>query len=221
MATATQPFRIALIDDHAVVRQGLQALIERDPDVKVVGQAADGRTGRELVASLKPDIVIIDVTMPNLNGVDATRMLMRDNPRMRVIALSMHTDTKLVLAMLDAGAMGYVAKESAADEILRAIHAVGAGRMYVSSDVASPVIESVMNRDPEANDPSQPGKLAPREREVLQLLAEGMTSATIAHTLNLSVHTVDTHRRNIMRKTRTHSIAELTKLAIREGMTSL
>lgn len=212
---------VILVDDHAMVREGIRAVVERDGRIQVLGEASDGREAQELLAKLKPDVVVMDIGMPNLNGVEATRKLVRDHPGTRVIGLSMHTDKRFVLAMFEAGAMGYVAKDSIADEIVRAIHAVSKGRKYISSDVTGPVIEGATRREPAVRTLRTAGNLAPREREVLQLLAEGKTSGEIAAELKLSTHTVDTHRRNIMKKTDTRSVAELTKLAIREGLTSL
>lgn len=221
-STPRRPHRVILVDDHAMVREGIRAIVERDPSIRVVGEASDGREGIELIAELKPDIAVVDIGMPNLNGVEATRQLTRDHPDVAVVALSMHTDKRFVLAMFEAGARGYVAKDSIADEIVRAIHAVARGRKYISSDVAGPVIEGATRQEPALPDKPSPAPiLAPREREVLQLIAEGKTSGDIAELLHLSVHTVDTHRRNIMKKTRARSVAQLTKLAIREGLTSL
>ncbi|MEX0875997.1 MAG: response regulator transcription factor [Phycisphaerales bacterium] len=214
-------YRVVLVDDHAMVREGIRAIVERDQLIEVVGEASDGREGIELIEKIKPDIVVIDIGMPNLNGVDATRQLTRDFPKVKVIALSMHTDKRFVLAMFEAGAMGYVAKDSISEEIVRAIHAVAKGRKYISSDVAGPMIETATRQDPTYSSKEFSSVLGARERQVLQLLAEGMTSGEIAKQLSLSVHTIDTHRRNIMKKTQTHSVAELTKLAIREGLTSL
>jgi len=214
--------RIVLVDDHAMLRDGLRAIVERDSSLKVVGEASDGREGEEVVKSLEPNIVIIDIGMPNLNGIEATRRITRDSPGTRVVALSMHTDKRFVLAMFEAGASAYVAKDSISDEILRAIHAVRQGRKYLSSDVAAPVIDGAFQKEqPKSTTGEELRELAPREREVLQLLAEGLTSGEIAEQLHLSTHTVVTHRRNIMRKTGLGSVAELTKLAIREGLTSL
>lgn len=213
---------VVLIDDHAMVREGLRAILEREHRIEVIGEASDGRQGIDLVGELKPDVAIVDIGMPNLNGVEATRQLTRQHPGVAVVALSMHTDRRFVMAMFEAGAKGYVAKDSISDEIVRAIQAVRIGRKYISSDVASQVIDAPPQQDKSSDkEHSDPLPLAPREREVLQLLAEGMTSAEIASHLHLSVHTVDTHRRNIMKKTDTRSVAELTKLAIREGLTQL
>ena len=214
-------YSVVLIDDHAMFREGLRAMLERDTQIQVVAEASDGRLGVEVVCEHSPDLAIIDIGMPNLNGVEATRQITEKSPTTRVIALSMHTDKRFVIAMYEAGAVGYVAKDSISEEILRAIHAVMKGRKYISSDVADSVIDRLTLRNPEANRASGGTLLGGREREVLQLLAEGMTSGEIAAQLHLSVHTVDTHRRNIMKKTGAHSVAELTKLAIREGLTSL
>ncbi len=212
--------RILLADDHQMFREGLRAILERDKKLTVVGEAANGRQAMEMAAAKPPDIVIMDIGMPELNGVDATRHILANNPKVKVIVLSAHTDRRFVSAVLEAGASAYVLKEAAGEEILRAISAVYAGRKYLSSEIAGSVIEGFVNNHGQAGKTRSGARLAEREREVVQLLAEGKTSKEIAGLLNISVKTVETHRRNIMSKLEVHSLAALTKFAIREGLTT-
>lgn len=212
--------RIVLIEDHAMVREGLRAILEADPDVEVIGEASDGREGVDLIVRTKPDIAVLDIGMPRLNGVEATRQITRDHPAVRVIALSMHTERQFVISMFEAGASGYVAKESAGEELMRAIRAVQRGRKYLSAEVAGVLVEGVTRRTQDGAE-GKLESLSARERQVLQLLAEGYTSGEIAEELGVSTATVDTHRRNIMKKTDRHTVADLTKYAIRVGLTSL
>jgi len=212
--------RVALIEDHQVVREGLLSLIGADREMEVVGGAADGRAGLQLVEEMRPDVAVMDIGMPNLNGVDATRRIARDHPATRVVALSMHTDKRYVFAMFEAGAWAYVAKDSAADELVRAIRSVNKGRKYLSPDVTDAVIDRMTNNVRPATGQAA-ASLSPREREILQLIAEGRTSGEIGAALHLAVTTVDTHRRNIMKKLDLHSVADLTKYAVREGLTTL
>lgn len=212
--------RVVLVDDHAMLRDGLRAVLEGEPDVEVVGEASTGREALERVRELAPDVVVMDVAMRDLNGVEATRQIRRESPRTRVVGLSTHGDKRYVLGMLDAGASGYVLKVSAYDELRRAIQATSGGKVYLSSEIAGVVLES-RGAAVEPEEASGLAALGPREREVLQLLAEGHTSGEIASHLHVSTSTVETHRRNIMRKLNLHSVAELTKFAVREGLTPL
>lgn len=212
--------RVVLADDHAMLRDGLRAVLGGEPDVEVVGEASTGREALERVRELSPDVVVMDVGMHDLNGVEATRQIHRESPRTRVVGLSTHADKRYVLGMLDAGAAGYVLKVSAYDELRRAIETVVRGKVYLSPEIADVVLENRRGAEEEA-EPSGLVALGPREREVLQLLAEGHTSGEIAERMGISTHTVETHRRNIMRKLDLHSVAELTKFAIREGLTPL
>lgn len=211
--------RIFLADDHQVLRDGLRAILSREPDIEMVGEASNGRDALRMVGELQPDILVIDIGMPGLNGIEATRQIVAENPDVKVVALSMHQDRQYVLAMLDAGAWGYVLKQSAGDELLRAIRAVTRNQKYLSPDVAGFVVDSYVGRlfpEDSAN-----YVLGAREREVLQLLAEGKTSKQIAADLHIAVSTVEAHRRNMMKKLDIHSVAELTKYALRQGITSL
>jgi two-component system NarL family response regulator len=211
--------RILLVDDHAMLREGLRSILAQERDVEVVGEAADGRTALAQARALAPDVVVMDVGMSDLNGIDATRLIRSENPKIRVIALSTHSDRRYVAGMLEAGASGYVAKVSAYDELRQAVREVAAGRVYLSPRLADAGAGAEAGVPAPGASASMP--LAPREREVLQLIAEGHSSPEIARRLHISGHTVETHRRNIMQKLDLHSVAELTRYAIREGITHL
>ncbi len=211
--------KILIADDHKIMRDGLRALLEKRADVTVVGEAADGHEAVALVQRLKPDVVVMDVTMPNLNGVEATRHIVAASPKVKVIGLSMNSDRRYVLAMFSAGASGYLVKNAAGEELSRAIEAVMAGQKYVSPLVCEAVVASAVSGA--AVTASEATSLSAREREVLQRLAEGATSKEIATALRVAVSTVETHRRQIAEKLGLRSVAELTKYAIREGLTSL
>jgi two-component system, NarL family, response regulator NreC len=210
--------RVLLVDDHRIMREGLCALFSGVPDIEVVGQAADGRTALDLVRTLAPDVVVMDVGMPELNGVEATRRIRAENERVKVIALSMHT--RYVHPMLEAGASGYVLKMAAHGELLQAVRAASSGGTYLSPEIAGQVVERSTSDHPDGNG-SVYSRLGAREREVLQLVAEGKTSSETAKQMHISIKTVETHRRNIAQKLRLHGTAELTKYAVREGLTSL
>ena len=212
--------RVLLVDDHELMREGLRSILEREKDVEVVGEAASGRAAVELARTLEPDVVVMDVAMKDSNGIEATRQLRSAWPDLKVIALSSHSDSRYVNAMLDAGACGYVLKANAYDDLRRALVAAQQGKSYLCPDVTESVVGSSLRKpggDPERSHAS----LSPREKEVLQLLAEGLSSPEIAQRLFIATTTVETHRRNVMRKLRIHSVADLTKYAIREGLTSL
>lgn len=211
---------IILADDHGMIREGLRSIIERDPTLKVVGEAGDGRTTVDLVGRLAPDVVVMDIGMPDLNGIEATRQVLAAKSSIRVIGLSGYADSRYVLGMLEAGACGYVLKVSAGAELVQAIHTVVNGRTYLSPEIAGVVVNSYIRRQ-FPTESTAFALLAPREREVLQLLAEGKSSKEIATRLDVSTMTVETHRRNIMKKLDIHSVAQLTKFAVREGLTSL
>ena len=203
-----------------MIRDGLGALLSQDKDLQVVGAAPDGRTAIEMVRTLTPDVVIMDIGMHDMNGVDATRRIKSDHENVKVIALSMYSDKRYVYHMLDAGAQGYVLKSAAADELIEAVRAVRSGKTYVSRELADCMLER-SSHPGSAHDGSVYSRLGAREREVLQLVSEGKTSAETAKEMHISVKTVETHRRNIARKLGLHSTAELTKYAVREGLTSL
>ncbi|MEW6752316.1 MAG: response regulator transcription factor [Candidatus Latescibacterota bacterium] len=209
--------RIMLVDDHQIVREGLRALIDSQPDMKVVAEAEDGRTAVQMIRQQAPEVVVMDVGMPQLNGVEATRQIVEQNPSVRVIALSMHNDRRFVTGMLKAGAAGYLLKNSASDELLQAIHTVTLNQTYLSPAITGIVVEDYV-RQAESIETST---LTNREREVLQLLAEGKSTKQIAAYLHVSTKTVATHRQNIMDKLELHSIAELTQYAISSGLITL
>jgi len=213
--------RILLVDDHKIVREGLRTLIEKQPGLEVVGEADSGRMALKLTRELKPDVVIMDITMPDLNGIEATRQIHSEIPGVKVIALSMHSDKRLVTGILMAGASGYLLKEDCDSvELARAIQAVASNQTYLSPKIGEVVIKDYM-RHLSITTSSPFSILTPREREVLQLLAEGKSAKEIASSLHLSVKTIETHRNKIMEKLDIHSIAELTKYAIRERLTPL
>ena len=212
--------RVLLVDDHTIMREGLRLLLEKMPEVEVVGEADNGLQSIELAKSLEPDVVVMDVGMPGLNGMEATSRILAHNPKVKVVALSVYSDRQYVLGMLESGAFAYVLKAAAGEELRRAIEAVAGNKKYISSQVTDIVIDGYTQKN------AAPGKsarteLGSRERQVLQLLAEGKSSPLIAKDLGVAVKTVETHRRNIMNKLGLHSVAELTKYAIREGLTEL
>jgi two-component system, NarL family, response regulator NreC len=205
--------RILLVDDHAVVRQGFKMILSAQPDMEIVGEAGNGREAVELAGQLKPDVVLMDVAMPELNGIEATRRLVATDPHVRVIALSMHKDNVYVREILRAGARGYLLKDSGAGDLVTAIRAVAAGESYLSPAVSNAVLDDYRRHVTNPID-----LLSSREREVLQMLAEGKTNKEIAVVLNLSVYTVDAHRGRIMEKLNVHSINELVRFAVRNGL---
>jgi two-component system response regulator NreC len=211
--------RILLADDHKIVRQGLRTLLEKEPDMAVVAEAENGRASVRLARELSPQVVIMDVGMPDLNGIEATRQLLAESPKIKVIALSMHSDRRFVVNMLKAGASGYLLKDSAFEELANAIRVVMANKTYLSPGVSDIVIKDYVQGPKPDN--SAFSILTAREREVLQLMAEGKSTKQIADRLHVSVKTVETHRQQIMSKLDMHSVAELTKYAIREGLSSL
>lgn len=211
--------RILLADDHQLLREGLRMLIEEQPDMTVVAEADDGRATVLLAAKLKPDIVVMDIAMPRMNGMEATRTIMSKNPEVKVLALSMHTEKRFIVDMLSAGASGYLLKECAFDELISAIHALAEQRTYLSPKISDMVVKDYIGRM--SKSASSMTVLTTREREVLQLLAEGKTTREIAAILLVSAKTIETYRHQIMEKLDIHTIAELTKFAVREGLTSL
>ena len=210
--------RILLVDDHQMVREGLRAILDKDDSLSVIGEAHNGREAVRAAQELRPDVVVMDVAMSDMNGIEATRQIRALAPNIQIVALSSHSDRRYVKAILDAGACGYILKADAYDELVRGIDAARQGLKYLCAAVTSEIIESALQQD-------TPGSvfeiLGAREREVLQLLAEGLTSSQIAQRLHVSTSTVETHRKNIMRKLDVHNVAELTKYAIREGLTPL
>ncbi|MHC4060758.1 MAG: response regulator, partial [Planctomycetota bacterium] len=212
--------KIILADDHKITRQGLCSLLDKQPDMEVVAEAEEGRTAVRLALELAPDVIIMDVSMPDLNGIEAARKIRAECPEVKIIALSMHSDSMFVTEMLKSGAAGYLLKDCAFEELERATRAVMAGKTYLSPAISGVVVNDYLQRLSKA-DFSDTEALTGREREVLQLLAEGKSTKQIALKLHISAKTVETHRRQIMDKLDIHSVAELTKYAIRKGFTSL
>ncbi len=212
--------RIQLADDHMITREGLKSLIRNEKHMKIVAEVDNGRSAVSEALRLLPDIIIMDINMPGLSGIDATRQILAQHPGIKVIALSMFSERRYVMGMLNAGVSGYLLKNCAFNELLEAIETVSKGSRYLSQQITDMVMEDfVMGRPVE--DFSQTVLLTKREREVLQLIAEGMSSVRIATRLHISEKTVSTHRRKIMEKLNIHTVAGLTKFAIREGMTTL
>ncbi len=212
--------RILLVDDHKIVRDGLRSLIEKDTDTEVIGEAADGRTAVQQARELSPDVVIMDIAMPGLNGIEATRQILSEKPDIKIVALSMHSDSRFVSEMLRMGALGYLLKNCAFEELTNAIHSVIDDQTYLSSGIAEIVTKEYVRRLTQT-ELSTPTVLTDREREVLQLLAEGKSTREVATCLHVSIKTIETHRRQIMRKLNVRSLAELIKYAVREGLTTL
>ena len=209
---------VLIADDHGIVREGIRALLENASGINVVGVAENGRQTIELVSKLKPDLVLMDVAMPELNGIEATGQLMKAFPKLRILALSTHADHRYVSAMLHAGAAGYLLKDCLFDELLFAIRAIQSGQSYLSPAIAHLVL--VDFRQGDAARTTKEPYLTGREREVLQLLAEGHTMKDVATRLSISVKTVETHRKHISDKLELRTITELTRYAIREGIIS-
>ena len=205
--------RILLADDHAVVRQGFKMILAAQPDMEIVGEAGNGRVAVELAEDLRPDVIVMDVAMPELNGIEATRRLASSLPHTRVLALSMHKDSVYVREILRAGARGYLLKDSVAADLVSAVRAVASGEGYISPAVSNAVLDDYRRHVTNPID-----LLTSREREVLQMLAEGKTNKEIAGVLNLSVYTVDAHRGRIMEKLNLHSINDLVRFAVRNGV---
>ncbi|HEX2949655.1 MAG TPA: response regulator transcription factor [Armatimonadota bacterium] len=212
--------KIVLVDDHRIVRQGLRSLLEKQVDFRVVGEADNGRSALSTITELTPDLVIMDIGMPEMNGIDATRHVLSSLPETKIIVLSMHAEQQFVQDVMKAGAMGYLLKDSAYEELVTAIRSILAGEFYMSQKIANMVMRDYVRHLSDDNQ-SRSATLSTREREIWKLLAEGLTSTAIATELHISVRTVETHRQNIMEKLQLKSLADLIKLAIREGVVSL
>jgi two-component system response regulator NreC len=213
--------RVIVVDDHGVLREGLRLLIEQREGLELVGEAEDGRKAVEIVAELKPDIVLMDVSMPGLNGIEAARQILHDNNNVKVLALSAYSNKRFVTEMLKLGASGYILKDSASSELVRAIETIAGGDNYLCPKAASLVIEDYKQNSKAFANHSPLDGLTAKERELLQLLAEGISTKEAARLLSVSVKTTDARRRETMNKLGISSMAELTKFAIREGLTSL
>jgi len=212
--------KIMVVDEHKILREGLSTLIAKQPEMEVIGEATDGREALQLLEKNTPDLILMDVTMPNLNGIEATRKIKARKPNIEIIALSLHSDRRYVLGMIDAGASGYLLKECAFEELVRAINTVMSKKKYLSPGISDILIDEYVKKTT-TDKPTIYSKLTPREREILQLIAEGKNTKEIARYLFISVKTVETHRRHIKKKLKVESVAELTKIAIREGLTIL
>ena len=212
--------RIVLADDHTVMRAGLRSLLERQPDLEVVGEAEDGRRTVELAASLCPDVVVMDIGMPNLNGIEAARQIVAKQPTTSVVILSMHSDETYVMRAMKAGARAYLLKDSAEADLIRAIQAVSQGKSFFSPKISRILAEDYVRLLKQKGGEDSYELLTAREREILQLLAEGKTNKEVATLLNLSLYTVETHRSRILQKLNLHSSAELVLYAVRKGIIS-
>jgi DNA-binding NarL/FixJ family response regulator len=218
---ATGPVKILLVDDHHMVRAGLRALFQNESDIEVVGEAADGRSALAMVRDLSPDVVVMDLCMPNLNGIDAARQILSLKPATKVIGLSAMREERTIAELLRAGGVGFIAKESAFEDLVTAVRTVIRGHVYFSPDVINRVVESPGSGGKDGQKLESAFRvLSPREREVLQLIAEGKATKEVAAALDISIKTAETHRRNLMEKLQVDSVAKLTKYAIREGLTS-
>ncbi len=214
------PLKILIADDHTIVRDGLRALIEKETDLLVVAEADNGKTAIQMAREKRPDVVVMDISMPEMNGIEATRCLLSEFPDMRIMALSMETDRRFVVEVLKAGATGYVLKDSAFSELATAIRAVAANETYLSHKISQLLIREFIQKIPEEISVTYE-KLSSREREILQLIADGKSVKEIAFTFEVSMKTIENQRHSLMKKLNLYSIAELTKYAIREGLTSL
>jgi len=212
--------KVVLADDHMIIKDGLRSLLERQPDMEVVAEADNGRTALKHVKELSPDVVIMDIGMRELNGIDATRQIVKMSPGVKVLALSMYSDKRFIKEMLKAGASGYILKDSAFKELIDAIRVIVGGEIYISPIVASTVMKDYLEHSSE-KESSIRSLLTSRELDVLQLLAEGKSTKQIASSLHLSIKTIESHRNRVMQKIDVSNIADLTKYAIREGIISL
>ena len=212
--------RVLLADDHRLLIDGLRPLLEKQRDIDVLGVAKNGLEVVELAIKNRPDMILLDISMPRLNGIDAARKILHDQPNIKIIMLSMHADRKYIQESLRIGARGYILKESAVTEVIEAIKSVNNGEIFFSSSIRSQIVHEYVEWIRESSGTSL-SPISAREREVLQLLAEGKSTKDIAGILNVSIKTIESHRKQIMDKLEMHSIAELTKYAIREGLTSL
>jgi two-component system response regulator NreC len=212
--------RVALADDHKLMRSGLRVLLEQQQDLTVVGEASDGREAVTLVSSQKPDVLVMDIGMPNLNGIEAASQITQNHPNISIVMLSMHSDESYVLRALKAGAKGYLLKDSAETDLIRAVHSVAEGKSFFSPAVSRVLLDDYVRKLKRSGTEDPYDLLTPREREILQLVAEGKSNKDIAQLLNLSVYTVETHRSNVMEKLNLHGVPELILYAVRKGIIS-
>jgi two-component system, NarL family, response regulator NreC len=209
-----EKIRVFLVDDHTVVRQGLRRILESDDEIEIVGEAGDGRTAIDLVQKLRPHVVVMDVAMPELNGIEATRQILKRVESAKILVLSMHGDDVYVRQALKAGARGYLLKDSEDLDLIKAVKAIRAGGSFFSPPVSKVVLSGYLGDKAEGMEEDGVARLTDREREVLQLIAEGKTNKEVAHALSVSVNTVETHRKHIMEKLDLHNTAELVRFAI-------
>lgn len=214
---STVNIRLMLVYDHRLLREGLRAILEKAGDIELVAEADDGAAALELARALAPDVVVMDIGLVGMSGIEATRRMFAENPAIKVLGLSTFGDRRMVVQMLEAGARGYVVKSAGSEELLRGIRAVAQGETYLYAEAAAAIVDSLRKNSLQGK---QREILGRREREVLQLLAGGNTSGQIAATLGIATSTVEVHRRNLMRKLDLHNVADLTRYAIREGLTS-
>jgi DNA-binding NarL/FixJ family response regulator len=215
-----KPYRVMLVDDHPLIREAIGHLIAGAPEFELIGEAADGTECLARIDELHPDILILDIAMPEMNGEQVARELRRRHPELKIIALSGYTDRQFVRAMTKAGAKGYVVKSASGRELIHALRAVASGKNYLSPEVTGAVM-TLWEEAPPSAGLSQPQTLGKREKQVLKLIAEGQRSATIAAQMGIAVATVEAHRRNILRKLQLHNIADLTRYALRHGIIAL
>jgi DNA-binding NarL/FixJ family response regulator len=214
------PIRLLLVDDHQIMREGLRSLLSAQKDFQLIGEAESGRAAVSSVGQLLPDVVVMDISMPDLNGIEATRQIVAQFPKVKVVILSAHVDRRFAFEVMDAGAMGLIPKEAAFEELALAIRTVVGGKIYHSPQLAVEIVSSLLHPSSTASSGAFT-QLTPREREVLQMMAEGTPTKAIAIRLHLSAKTVETHRRRLMVKLDMDNVAQLTKYAVREGLTSL
>ncbi|MGC4052214.1 MAG: response regulator transcription factor [Paludibaculum sp.] len=212
--------QVLLVDDHGVVRKGLRFLLEQEADLAVAGEAADGREAVRLAKELSPQVIVMDIAMPQLNGIDATAQIVKQNPAVGVLILSMHNDEAYLLRALECGARGFLLKDNAEEDLVRAIRIVASGKPFFSPAIAQALLEDYMRNLQQRNLQDSYSLLTDREREILQLLAEGRSNKDVANLLDLSVYTVETHRTRIMQKLNLHNTAELVLYAVRKKIIS-
>jgi DNA-binding NarL/FixJ family response regulator len=212
--------RVIVADDHTIIRSGLKALLDREPDIEVVAEAADGRQAVQKAQELLPEVVLLDIAMPNLNGIEAARQIAAKHERMGIIILSMHSDESYVLKALKAGARGYLLKDSSESDVMNAVRAVNSGKAYFSPEISRMLADDYLRQMQQRGVEDSYELLTAREREILQMLAEGKSNKDVANLLNLSLHTVETHRSNILQKLNLHSVPELILYAVRKGIVS-
>ena len=216
-----ETIRVLLADDHTIVRKGLRSLLDEEPNINVIAEAEDGREAVEKALELLPDVVVMDISMPLVNGLEATRTILRQNPQIKIIVLTVHTDSEYIFQILNAGSSGYLVKNSAPEELVTAIHAVHQGGSYLSPSISKKVVNRFVEQNKELISEDSYSTLTNREREILQLIAEGYSTREVAESLHISVKTAETHRANMMAKLDLSNMVDLMKYAIRRGIIDL